>query len=102
MSMYYFPACGQRSLIPSSSCDNYALNCIVFLLKPWERAARWDIPYRYNPSETLGSATANEFGWRNHRVFVWVGVSQPSSDPPDELIKLQRTSYAGIHGAWCS
>lgn len=37
--------------------------------------ARWDVPYKYDPAVTLGTATANEFGWRNHRVFVWVGVS---------------------------
>ena len=33
------------------------------------------MPYKFDPAVTLGTATANEFGWRNHRVFVWVGVS---------------------------
>ena len=39
-------------------------------------AARWQVPYKFHPEVTLGKAVASEFGWRNHRVFVWVGVSQ--------------------------
>lgn len=26
----------------------------------------WDVMYRYNPQEMLGSVTAIEFGWRSH------------------------------------
>ena len=38
-------------------------------------AARWQVPYKFHPEVTLGNAVAGEFGWRNHRVFVWIGVS---------------------------
>ncbi|CAK0748752.1 hypothetical protein CVIRNUC_001857 [Coccomyxa viridis] len=36
---------------------------------------RWQVPYKFHPEVTLGNAVASEFGWRNHRVFVWVGVA---------------------------
>ena len=78
-------------------------------------AARWDVPYKYDPSETLGSATANEFGWRNHRVFVWVGVSQLlvtqlmilrtlniSMDGFLQCTSLPaKAAHAGTQGTWC-
>ena len=65
------------------------------MLKSVECAARWDVPYKFNPSVTLGSATANEFGWRDHRVFVWVGVSQRCGALHVFLVQLQTGRMQG-------
>ena len=55
-------------------------------------AARWQVPYKFHPEVTLGNAVAGEFGWRNHRVFVWVGVSHHFASRPSQCARQSFTA----------
>ena len=39
------------------------------------RAGRWAVPYKFDPSITLGQAVARTFVFRIERVWVWIGVA---------------------------
>ena len=38
-------------------------------------ADRWNAPYQYDPSVTIGQATLAHYDFRQHRIWVWLAVA---------------------------
>lgn len=38
-------------------------------------ADRWNAPYQYNTSMTIGQATLQRYGFRQHRIWVWLAIA---------------------------